>query len=67
MTRLGSQYRAGLDTLRTNQPFRVLVLTFFLQAAATGIMLAGAQYVATWVLDSEAAVTFLLLRSLPQQ
>lgn len=61
MTRLGSQYRAGLDTLRTNQPFRVLVLTFFLQAAATGIMLAGAQYVATWVLDSEAAVTFLFV------
>src|SRR5690606_694000 len=33
--------------------------TFVLQALATGTMLAGAQYVARWVLGDEAAVTFL--------
>ena len=31
------------------QPFRALLSTFVLQALATGLMLAGAQYVATWV------------------
>ena len=32
-----------------------------LQGLATGLMLAGAQFVATWVLDSEAAVTLLFI------
>ena len=32
-----------------------------LQALATGLMLAGAQYVATWVLHSEDAVTLLFV------
>ena len=32
-----------------------------LQALATGLMLAGAQYVATWVLHSESAVTLLFV------
>nr|BFF09403.1 hypothetical protein GCM10025699_07060 [Microbacterium flavescens] len=32
-----------------------------LQALATGLMLAGAQYVATWVLHSEAAVELLFV------
>ncbi|THG28484.1 MFS transporter [Naasia lichenicola] len=54
-------YRAGLGALRRSQPFRALLLTFALQALATGMMLAGAQYVATWVLRSEDAVTFLFL------
>ncbi|GAA4734965.1 MFS transporter [Isoptericola chiayiensis] len=52
-------YRAGIDALRTSPAFRALLGTFVLQALATGTMLAGAQYVATWVLGDEGAVTFL--------
>ena len=47
--------------LRDSQPFRALLLTFLLQGLATGVMLAGANYVATWVLHSEDAVTFLFV------
>lgn len=54
-------FRAAFDTLRRSQPFRALLLTFVLQALATGMMLAGAQYLATWVLRSEDAVTFLFV------
>ena len=42
-------------------PFRALLAAFVLQGLATGLMLAGAQYVATWVLDSEDAVTLLFI------
>lgn len=52
-------YRLGVQTLRRSQPFRALLLTFVLQGLATGVMLAGAQYVAKWVLGS--GVTFLFL------
>lgn len=58
---LREQYAAGLHTLRRSQPFRALLGTFLLQALATGTMLAGAQYVATWVLRSEDAVTLVFL------
>ena len=54
-------YAAGFRALKRSQPFRALLLTFLLQGLATGIMLAGAQYVATWVLTSEDAVTFLFI------
>ena len=54
-------YRAGFAALRRSQPFRALVFTFLLQGLATGLMLAGAQYVATYVLQSEDAVTFLFV------
>lgn len=54
-------YAAGIRALKRCQPFRVLLLTFLLQGLATGLMLAGAQYVATWVLRSESAVTLLFL------
>ncbi|UOQ60131.1 MFS transporter [Leucobacter rhizosphaerae] len=54
-------YRAGLAVLRESQPFRALLLTFMLQGLATGLMLAGAQFVATWVLRDEGAVTVLFL------
>ncbi|WP_407317227.1 MFS transporter [Isoptericola halotolerans] len=57
--RVGAAYRDGVTLLRTSVPFRMLLTTFVLQALATGTMLAGAQYVARWVLDDEAAVTFL--------
>ncbi|MAT18278.1 MAG: MFS transporter [Leifsonia sp.] len=58
---LGEHYRRGVRTLRTSQPFRALLITFVLQALATGIMLAGAQYVARYVLHDEDAVTFIFL------
>ncbi|MFF1877579.1 MFS transporter [Leifsonia sp. NPDC058230] len=61
LTTLRSNYAAGLRVLRDSQPFRVLLLTFLLQGLATGAMLAGANYVATWVLHSEDAVTFLFV------
>ncbi|WP_426171944.1 MFS transporter [Microbacterium sp. DWRC1-3] len=55
------QYMSGFRTLGRSQPFRALLGTFVLQALATGTMLAGAQYVATWVLRSEDAVTFVFV------
>jgi Na+/melibiose symporter-like transporter len=54
-------YRVGLDALRRSQPFRALLLTFLLQGLATGVMLAGAQYVATWVLGAGVAILFASL------
>lgn len=54
-------YRVGISALRRSQPFRSLLGTFALQGLATGVMLAGAQYIATWVLVSEDAVTFLFV------
>lgn len=54
-------FRSAFETLRRSQPFRALLLTFVLQALATGLMLAGAQYLATWVLRSEDAVTLLFV------
>ncbi|WP_345801210.1 MFS transporter [Microbacterium sp. AZCO] len=54
-------FAAGFAALRRSAPFRALLATFVLQALATGLMLAGAQYVATWVLHSEAAVQLLFV------
>jgi Na+/melibiose symporter-like transporter len=56
-----ANYRVSLDALRRSQPFRALLGTFALQGLATGLMLAGAQYVATWVLKSEDAVTLIFV------
>ena len=61
LTTLRTNYSAGIGALRDSQPFRALLLTFLLQGLATGAMLAGANYVATWVLHSEDAVTFLFV------
>jgi len=58
---LGANYRAGVATLRRSAPFRALLGTFLLQALATGLMLADAQYIATWVLKSQDAVTLLFV------
>jgi len=54
-----AHYAEGIGTLRRSKPFRTLLSAYLLQALATGLMLAGAQYVATWVLHSEAAVELL--------
>ncbi|MCC6855240.1 MAG: MFS transporter [Microbacteriaceae bacterium] len=58
---LADNYRKGFAALRRSQPFRALLLTFLLQGLATGLMLAGAQYVARWVLDSGVTILFLSL------
>lgn len=58
---IASNYRDGWAALRRSHAFRVLLLCFALQGLATGVMLAGAQYVATWVLHSEQAVTYLFI------
>lgn len=60
-TNLREQYLAGLRALRRSAPFRTLLGTFVLQALATGTMLAGAQYIARWVLGDEAAVEVLFV------
>ena len=54
-------FASGIAALRRSRPFRLLLSTFVLQALATGLMLAGAQYVATWVLHSQAAVELLFV------
>ncbi|MCR2808163.1 MULTISPECIES: MFS transporter [unclassified Microbacterium] len=58
---LREHYLAGIRSLRRSAPFRALLSTFVLQALATGLMLAGAQYVATWVMRSEDAVQLLFI------
>ncbi|MGO2540623.1 MFS transporter [Specibacter sp. AOP5-B1-6] len=58
---IASNYRDGLGALKRSPAFRALLLCFAIQGLATGVMLAGAQYVATWVLHSESAVTFLFV------
>ncbi|MFC0714803.1 MFS transporter [Cellulomonas biazotea] len=55
----GDALRLGLAALRKLPAFRWLLATFVLQALATGAMLAGAPYVATYVLHDEGAVTVL--------
>ena len=60
-TGIREHYAAGIRALRRSRPFRLLLATFVLQALATGLMLAGAQYVATWVLHSEAAIELLFI------
>ncbi|UZN04633.1 MFS transporter [Cellulomonas sp. S1-8] len=59
--RRGDALRAGRAALREVPAFRVLLATFVLQALATGAMLAAAQYVATYTLGSQSAVTFLFV------
>ncbi|MFC9919483.1 MFS transporter [Agromyces binzhouensis] len=58
---LGAGYAEGLAALRRSRPFRLLLSGFLLQGLATGVMLAGANYVAVWVLRSEDALTFLFV------
>jgi len=57
----GDALRLGGAALREIPAFRRLLGAFVLQALATGAMLAGAQYVATYTLGSEGAVTYLFV------
>lgn len=50
---------AGLDAIRAFPRFRALLLVFVIQALATGIVLAAAQYVATYLLGSQSWVSVL--------
>ncbi|MCI2959205.1 MFS transporter [Agromyces atrinae] len=59
--RVRDSYRAGIAALRRSQSFRALLGAFLLQGLATGLMLAGANYVAVWVLKDDAALTFLFV------
>jgi len=56
-----AHYRGTLRIFRESRAFRILVIAFGLQALATGTMLACAQYVATYLLHDEDAVTYLFL------
>ncbi len=58
---LRAGYAEGFAALGRSRPFRDLLAAFVLQGLATGVMLAGAQFVATWVLHDESAVTFLFV------
>ncbi|WP_037140796.1 MFS transporter [Rhodococcoides fascians] len=54
-----AQYREGLGAVRSTRSFRILLITFVVQALAVAILLAGVQYLATYVLGDEAALTLL--------
>lgn len=56
---VASYYRSAVAVLRDSQAMRALLSAFTLQALATGLMLAAAQFVATWVLGREGLVTVL--------
>jgi Na+/melibiose symporter-like transporter len=60
-TSVFANYRAGIGGLRRSQPFRALLATYLLQALATGMMLAGAAYVANWVIGDPDAVTYIFV------
>ncbi|RHA37924.1 MFS transporter [Cellulomonas rhizosphaerae] len=59
--RRGDEFRSGIAALRELPAFRALLAAFVLQALATGAMLGAAQYVATYSLGSEDAVTYLFV------
>lgn len=58
---LREHYMAGLHSLRDSQPFRALLLAYVLQTIAVGEMLAGGNYVATWVLGNPHALSLLFV------
>ncbi|QEO09626.1 MFS transporter [Protaetiibacter larvae] len=59
---LAAYYADGIAVLRRSRAFRALLATFLLQALATGMMLAGAAYIAKWVLrDPDNGTTFLFI------
>lgn len=52
---------AAVRALRESRALRLLLCSFVLQALATGAMLAAAQYVATYTLHDESALTALFV------
>ena len=58
---LRAGYAEGFAALRRSTPFRLLLTAFVLQGLSTGLMLAGAQFVAVWVLGDARLVTVLFV------
>ncbi|MCF8588361.1 MFS transporter [Gordonia liuliyuniae] len=52
-------HRDAFTAVRENAHYRILLTVFVVQALASAVMLAGAQYMATYVLDDSAALTYL--------
>ena len=57
----GGTLRDQLRIVAGARDFRLLLLTFVMQALATGAMLAGVAYVSRWVLVDKAAATILFV------
>ncbi|ALG84396.1 MFS transporter [Gordonia phthalatica] len=53
--------RAAFRAARDHHHYRILLAVFVIQALASAVMLAGAQYLATYVLDDAGALTPLFL------
>jgi GPH family glycoside/pentoside/hexuronide:cation symporter len=58
---LGVKFRRSWGTLRTSQPFRTLLPAFVFITISTGMALAAAQYLATWVLGGRDLVAFIAI------
>ncbi|MGO3327780.1 MFS transporter [Gordonia sp. (in: high G+C Gram-positive bacteria)] len=56
-----TRQRDAFTAFRDNARYRILVTVFVLQALASAVMLAGAQYLATYVLDDSGALTLLFV------
>ncbi|MCK0440200.1 MFS transporter [Gordonia alkaliphila] len=56
-----SRTRDGFEALKHNHHYRILLLVYVMQALATAVMLAGAQYVATYILEDKDALTPLFI------
>jgi Na+/melibiose symporter-like transporter len=54
-------FRRGWSAVRDSQPYRVLLVTFVVQALAIGLMLAGAAYVSAEILGTGVILLFLSL------
>ncbi|MGB3605488.1 MFS transporter [Gordonia sp. (in: high G+C Gram-positive bacteria)] len=54
-------HRDAFDAFRQQRRYRILLSVYVIQALATAVMLAGAQYVATYVLDNKGALTPLFI------
>ncbi|HET8595824.1 MAG TPA: MFS transporter, partial [Intrasporangium sp.] len=57
----GIGFGTQLRVIATDRPFRLLLTTFVLQALATGAMLAGVDYVSTWVIGTKLSATILFV------
>lgn len=53
--------RDGFEALKHNHHYRILLLVYVTQALATAVMLAGAQYLATYILEDKNALTPLFV------
>ncbi|MFT4088063.1 MAG: MFS transporter [Gordonia sp. (in: high G+C Gram-positive bacteria)] len=52
---------SAFAALRSNRHYRILLAVYVIQALASAVMLAGAQYLATYVLDDKTALTPLFV------